>query len=74
MTVIIMLIGMLVMAVTFYKIGKRDGRKQAMYDLNKACYIALEAIEKEELGKVPLSQIMKGVFENIKSTFRQMVG
>ena len=72
MSIIIMLICVTAIATAMYNLGKKKGRQQAMYDLNRACYIALEAIEKEELGDRSLSQIMKGVFANIKSTFQQM--
>lgn len=73
MTFVVMIL-CVVLCFVFYRLGKQEGRKEVLQDLNKACNIALSSIKKEELANMKMSDVAKEVFNNFKSSFKQLIG
>ena len=70
----IILVLFAVVSITFYKLGKQEGRKEAVKDLDKACDIALRSIRKEEISNMRMSEVAKEVFTSFKTNFQQLIG
>lgn len=69
--ILILVIGIIFIA---YNVGKRDGRKEALRDLNKACDIAIKSIREMEYEDMTIPEITKEVLKNLKSGFKKLVG
>ncbi len=66
----------LVIVIIFiaYHAGKRDGRKEALKDLNKACDIALKSVRDRQYEDMTMPEITKEVLKNLKSGFKKLIG